>query len=477
MRPFQNFSEVQQGLAQSLFSVEDIVQHYLRQIEDNQHLNAFLEVYPSEALAEARRVDSKLKAGTAGPLAGMVIGLKDVLCHKGHHLTGGSKILEGFVSQFTATAVQRLLAADAIVIGRQNCDEFAMGSSNENSAYGPVRNAADTTRVPGGSSGGSAVAVQADLCFASIASDTGGSIRQPAAFCGLVGLKPTYSRISRYGLIAYGSSFDCIGPITRSVHDASLLLEIMAGPDEMDSTCSTQPVPTFSHTQRNNGPYRIAYLAGVVGKNILQPEVEAAFLAVLDTLTQQGHTVEPVSVPYQQFVLPTYYILTTSEASTNLSRFDGIRYGHRSTTANTLEATYKQSRAEGFGNEVKKRIMLGTFALSADYHDAYFTKAQQVRRLIRNSADSIFAGYDFLLMPTTPGTAFPIGEKTREPLAMYYADIFTVWANLAGVCAISIPAGKDSNGLPIGIQAHANAFDEQRLLMFAAESLEEKALN
>lgn len=467
MKNFSSFSEVHFGLQNAEFSVEDLVQYYLQNIENHKHLNAFLEVFSQESIENAKQIDLKIKAGTAGRLAGMVIGIKDVICYKNHRLSGGSKILEGFESQFTATALQRLLDEDAIVIGRQNCDEFAMGSSNENSAFGPVKNAADPSRVPGGSSGGSAVSVQADLSFASIASDTGGSIRQPAAFCGNVGLKPTYSRVSRYGLIGYGSSFDSIGPIARSVEDAGLLLEIMAGYDEMDSTSATNPVEAYGSFESDNEKFNIAYLKDVLDSPAIQPEIKEAFLKSIKQLESQGHSVEAVEVPHLDYVLPTYYILTTSEASTNLSRYDGIRYGHRSEKAKTLEEVYKMSRSEGFGKEVQKRILLGTFALSADYHDAYFNRAQKVRRLIFESAGAIFSKHDFLLMPTTPTTAFKIGDKTQDPLAMYFADIFTVWANLAGVAAINIPFGTDNNGMPIGLQAHAKAFDDKRLLAFA----------
>lgn len=466
MKKFRSFADIQEGLANGSFSVSALVEYYLQNIENRPDLNAFIEVWPDEALLGARRVDDRLKAGTAGKLAGMVLGIKDVLCYKGHTLTAGSKILQGFTSQFTATALQRLLDEDAIFIGRQNCDEFAMGSSNETSVYGPSRNAADTNRVSGGSSGGSAVAVQADLCFASIGSDTGGSVRQPAAFCGVVGLKPSYSRISRYGLVAYASSFDCIGPISRCVDDAALLLEVMAGPDRMDSTSSSRVVELYSH---NSPPqtYRIAYLKQALDPGALQPEMRETFFQNLAVLKAAGHTVEAIDLPYTEYFLPAYYILTTAEASSNLSRYDGIRYGYRSPHANTLEEIYKMSRSEGFGPEVKRRILLGTFTLSAGYFDAYYTKAQKVRRLVKNSAEEIFNQFDFLLMPTTPTTAFEIGQKVEDPTQAYLADVFTVWANLSGVPAISIPKGEDASGMPIGLQAHAAYFKEKKLLDFA----------
>ena len=400
----------------------------------------------------------------------MVIGIKDILSHANHPLRAGSKILDGFTAQFTATAVQRLLDADAIIIGRQNCDEFAMGSANENSAFGPVRNAADTSRVPGGSSGGSAVAVQAGLCLASIGSDTGGSVRQPAAFCGVVGLKPTYGRVSRWGLVAYASSFDCIGPIANTPHDAALLLEVMAGPDEFDSTVSSHPVANYSETKLPaNQKLRIAYLRDGVESAGIDASIRQATQRSIDALRADGHLVEPVELSLMKSLLPVYYILTTAEASSNLSRFDGVRYGYRDKSATELLAMYKQTRTAGFGSEVRRRILLGTFALSASYYDAYYTKAQQVRRLIREETERLFTQYDFLLSPTTPTTAFAIGETNNQtaganPLQQFLADIFTVQANVVGYPALSIPNGVDENSLPIGLQLMAPPFREGELV-------------
>ncbi len=441
--------------------------HYLSNIKANPHLNVFLEVYEAEALSRAEEIDRKFAAGTQGRLAGMVVGIKDVISHRDHRLQAGSRILEGFVAQFDATAVQRLLAEDAIIIGRQNCDEFAMGSSNENSAYGPVLNAADPTRVPGGSSGGSAVAVQADLCLASLGSDTGGSVRQPAAFCGVVGLKPTYSRISRWGLIAYASSFDTIGIISRSVADAALLLEVIAGPDEFDSTVSQLPVPAYSRQLQLDQKPRIAYIAETVESTGLREEIRGSILRTISRLKESGHQVEAVEFPLLAYVLPTYYILITAEASSNLARYDGVKYGYRHPGDGSLEGMYKKTRSEAFGEEVQRRILLGTFVLSADYYDAYYTKAQKVRRLIKEKTDELFAAYDFLLLPTTPTTAFKLGENTDDPLKMYLADIYSVQANVAGIPAISVPAGTDRDGLPIGLQIMAKRFDEARMLAFA----------
>ncbi len=393
-----------------------------------------------------------------------------MLAYQDHPLQASSKILEGFISQFTATAVQRLIDEDAIIIGRQNCDEFAMGSSNENSAFGPVLNDADNTRVPGGSSGGSAVAVQADMCQVSLGSDTGGSVRQPAAFCGVIGLKPTYSRISRFGLVAYGSSFDCIGIFAKSIEDVALVLEVIAGADELDSTVSRNPVPSYSADLQNsaNGKaYKVAYIREIEGAAGLQPEIRDCILSKISDIKSAGHTVEMIDFPLMEYVLPTYYILATAEASSNLSRYDGVRYGHRSREVTDLNSLYKKSRSEGFGKEVERRILLGTFVLSASYYDAYYTKAQKVRRIIRDKTKEIFKQYDFIIMPITPTTAFKLGEHTDNPLEMYLADLFSVQANVAGVPAIALPCGKDKQGLPIGLQVIADDFEESKLFQFS----------
>lgn len=467
MKRYNSLEEVRSDLTKGLITCRSLTEYYLVNIRKKAHLNAYLEVYEAEALAKASEVDQKLKEGKAGKLAGMVIGLKDVLCHKNHGLQASSKILSGFVSQFNGTAVQRIIDEDAIIIGRQNCDEFAMGSSNENSAFGPSLNEADTTRVPGGSSGGSAVAVQADLCLASLGSDTGGSVRQPAAFCGIYGLKPTYSRISRYGLIAYSSSFDTIGIISRSVEDAALLLEVMAGADEYDSTVSHKEVPAYSKELTFNKKVKIGYLKESIESPGVHPDIRKKTQETLTALEKEGHIVKPVEFSLLEYILPTYYILTTAEASSNLSRYDGVKYGYRSPEATDLQSLYKKTRSEAFGAEVKKRIMLGTFVLSAGYYDAYYTKAQKVRRLIKEQTEKILSDVDFLVIPTTPTTAFKVGEKTEDPISMYLADVFTVQANLSGIPAISLPAGNDSQGLPIGIQIMTKAFEESSLLAFS----------
>lgn len=465
---YRTYSQLREDLFAQKISCKDVVLAHLSQIDaHNTSLNVFLEVYREEVLQRAEEIDEKIKNNSAGRLAGLVVGLKDVLAYENHSLQSGSAILQGFKSQFTATAVQRLLDEDALIIGRQNCDEFAMGSSNESSAFGPTRNFADASRVPGGSSGASAVAVQANMCQVSIGSDTGGSVRQPAAFCGVVGLKPTYGRISRWGLAAYGSSFDCIGPITKSVEDAALVLSIMAGPDEFDSTVSPLLAPQSDIPKNTTKKWKIGYFKEAVENDGLADDVRAATQQVFDSLQAEGHEIIPFDFPLLKYILPTYYILTTAEASSNLARYDGVRYGYRTANASSLVDLYKKTRAEGFGKEVKKRIMLGTFVLSADYYDAYYTKAQKVRRILREQIDAILKEVDCIVSPTTPTVAFPIGQKMEDALQMYLADIYTVQANVTGHPAISVPIGTNEEGLPIGIQFVGKTFDELTLLEMA----------
>lgn len=466
-KTYSSLQEIKSGLQSGEITVEGLVKDYLSQIKAHAHLNAFNEVFEDEALTRAREMDVKIKNGNAGRLAGMVIAIKDNICYKDHVVTASSKILEKFVSIYSATIVERLLAEDAIIIGRCNCDEFAMGASNENSHFGPVKNFADETRVSGGSSGGSAVAVQAGMCHAAIGTDTGGSVRQPASFCGVVGLKPTYGRISRHGIIAYASSFDQVGPITRSIEDAALLLEVMAGPDEYDSTLIQSPAPAYSSGLHLSHPKKIAYLKEAMERPGLDEEVRQRLWEYIDKLKADGNIVEPVSFEYLEYVVPTYYILTMAEASSNLARYDGVHYGYRSAASKDLTSTYKKSRSEGFGKEVKRRIMLGTFVLSAGYYDAYYAKAQKVRRLIRDKTEHILQEYDFILAPTAPEPAFLIGKKEKDPVVSYLSDIFTVQASLAGVPAISIPVGNNSTGLPLGIQLLTKTLGEQELLNFS----------
>ena len=469
MYNFKNIKQLQNDLRSGNISAVQLVKEFLSEAENKKHLNVFLETFNESALQKAAEVDEKLKHGKAGKLAGVVVAIKDNICYKNHKVSASSKILEGFESLFSSTVVERLLAEDAIIIGRCNNDEFAMGSSNENSAYGPVLNPLNEKTVPGGSSGGSAAAVAARLCHVALGSDTGGSIRQPASFTGTVGIKPTYGRVSRWGLIAYASSFDQIGPITHTVEDNALMMEVIAGADEYDSTASQKPVEAYSELLHSKKKYKIAYLKECVYADGLDPEVKAAVISKIEALKQLGHTVKEASFPYLDYLVPVYYVLTTAEASSNLSRFDGIHYGYRSKNATDLESTYKKSRSEGFGKEVKRRIMLGTFVLSAGYYDAYYAKGQKVRRLIQNKTLELLKEYDFLITPTTPGTAFEFGKNSADPIKMYLEDIFTVQAPIAGVPAISVPCGLHSNGLPMGIQLMAGYFEEAKLFDMAQE--------
>ncbi len=463
---FTSITSYKQQLAAGTVTCLQVVESYLQLIAENKHLNAFVEVFSDDAIKRAKSLDLSIKNGAVLlPLHGVVVAVKDVICIKGQKISAASKILQGFTSLYNSTAVQRLLDSGAIIIGNCNCDEFAMGSTNENSAHGAVLNAADNTRVPGGSSGGSAVAVQAGLCMVSLGSDTGGSVRQPADFCGIVGLKPTYGRISRFGLIAYASSFDQIGIFGKNVDDVAKVLEVIAGPDEMDSTCSSRKIEKYSTENKENPKkYRFAYFEPTLSLPGLDAEIKTALESLFDDLRNGGHTVEAMPFDLLEHIVPTYYILTTAEASSNLSRYDGIRFGKQSTNVK-IELTdfYKSNRGNGFGKEVQRRIMLGTFVLSAGYYDAYYTKAQQVRKLIFDQTEAIFSDFDAILMPVSPTTAFKLGEKMTDPVAMYLADIYTVFANLAGLPAMAIPKFKHTNGMPFGVQVLTNRFKEVSL--------------
>ncbi len=406
----------------------------------------------------------------------MVIGIKDNILYKDHATSASSKMLEGFISPYSSTVAERLIAEDAVIIGRLNCDEFAMGGSNETSYYGPVRNSADPERVSGGSSGGSAVAVQADLCLSALGTDTGGSVRQPAAFCGCFGLKPTYGRISRYGVIAYASSFDQVGTLTSSVSDAALLMEVLAGADEYDSTVSRLPVPAYLSESEHSDKKKIAVLKETLESEALDPDIKVSILEAIEEFKLQGHQVEYVSFDLLDYLVPAYYVLTAAEASSNLSRYDGVHYGYRNQQAENLNSLYKKSRAEGFGEEVKKRIMLGTFVLSAGYYDAYYQKAQRVRRMIRDKIEALFTTFDVILTPVAPTPAFKIDENMHDPLVMYMADIFTVLASLTGVPAIAIPLGNNNDNLPLSLQLMARHFDEAVLLSLANSFTAKKGL-
>lgn len=462
---YATLTEVKNALSSGI-SLLEVLESYFSEIEKRSKLNAFLEIFHDSAREQARRVDEKIKAGTAGRLAGAVIAIKDNICYKDHKVSASSRILEGFESLYTATALQRLIDEDAIIIGRTNCDEFAMGSSNENSAFGPVLNPHDETRVPGGSSGGSATAVAAGFCNIALGSDTGGSIRQPASFTGTYGIKPTYGRVSRYGLIAYASSFDQIGVFANDIEGVSLVTEIMAGKDPMDSTSSSVEVGSYAASGLKQKK-TIAYIRETFEMDGIHPALKNRLEQLLEDLQAAGHAVEAVSFPYLEYMVPTYYVLTTAEASSNLSRFDGVHYGYRSPKAVGVEETYKASRSEGFGMEVKRRIMTGTFVLSHGYYDAYYTKGQQVRRVLQDKTKEIFQSADFILTPTTPSSAFELAS-VKDPIQMYLQDIFTVHANLTGNPAISIPFGSDEHKLPFGLQIMAKPFAEKEMLGFAA---------
>ncbi len=468
MKDYQSYSEIRQDLENGVTNCVTLVNNYAQKIKNSQS-NAFLEVFESSALEKAKEVDEKIQNGTQGKLAGMVIAIKDNICYANHKVSGASKILENFESIYNATVVKKLLVEDAIIIGRVNCDEFAMGGSNENSAYGIVKNPIQLDRVPGGSSGGSAAAVAEGLCIASLGSDTGGSIRQPASYCGLVGFKPTYGRVSRYGLLAYASSFDQIGPLTKNVEDTALILEVIAGPDEYDSTVSQKEVLNYAQMLNENSDkkYKIGYIKDCINNEGIDNEVKSFTESIIESLKEKGHTLEGIDFPLLEYMIPNYYILTTAEASSNLARYDGAHFGYRSEAAQDIETTYVKSRSEGFGTEVKRRIMLGTFVLSAGYFDAYYTKGLKVRRLIKEKTEELFKEYDFLLLPTAPTTAFKIGENIDDPITMYLQDIFTVHANLAGIPAISLPLGTHSNGMPIGLQLMAAKHEDAALLTFS----------
>ena len=469
LKTYTTLSSIQHELLQGKITCQHLAEDYLQRIEKNKHLNAYLEVFATETIAKAKLIDQKIaNKEKLGRLFGCMLGIKDVICYKNHKVGAASKILENFESLYTATALERLLAEDAIILGRLNCDEFAMGGSNENSAYGAVRNAYDNSKVAGGSSGGSSVAVQANLCLAALGSDTGGSVRQPAAFCDVIGLKPTYGRISRHGLIAYASSFDQIGTLTQSTKDAAILLEIMAGKDRFDSTSSNEKVAAFSEMRPFEQKAKIAYFKEALNADGLDEEIKQETQRLLNQLKAAGHEVVAVDFPYLKYIVATYYVLTTAEASSNLSRYDGIHFGYRNKEAKNMDMTYKKSRSEGFGKEVKKRIMLGAFVLSAGSYNAYYAKAQKVRRLIYEETCNIFQDFDFIVMPTTPTTAPEIGAKDKQDaVSVYLADIFTVHPNLAGMPAMSLPLFQHSNSMPYGFQIVANKFEEAKMLSFA----------
>tara|TARA_B110000285_G_scaffold141769_1_gene158570 strand:- start:892 stop:2313 length:1422 start_codon:yes stop_codon:yes gene_type:complete len=462
----ESLADIQEKIIKKEISLVQICQEYINRIKSSTN-NAFIEVFEEEALSKAEEIQKKMMLNNFGILAGIFVGLKDNICYKDHKLTASSKILEGFKSLFSATAVDKIINEDAIILGRLNCDEFAMGSSNENSIYGPVKNPKDEKKVPGGSSGGSAASVSEGLCNIALGSDTGGSIRQPASFCGVIGMKPTYGRISRNGLIAYGSSFDQIGVFSKTIQDANLLIHVMSGSDKFDSTVSSEE-PSNKKIKISNKKLSFGIPEEYLNFKGLDIEIKNKLMSVIENLKENGHKVEFLKFPFLKYLVPTYYVLTTAEASSNLARYDGVHYGFRTKNAIDINSTYENSRSEGFGIEVKRRIMLGNFVLSSGYYDAYFTKAQKVRRLIKTKTEEMLKNNDVLILPTAPSTAFNIGE-IKDPIKMYLQDIFTVHANIIGAPAISLPIGTHSNNLPFGIQLMAKRFQENTL--FEASNL------
>jgi len=462
--------EIQKALLSGKTTTEELVITYLSNIENTRHLNAYVEVYKMEALAKAKDLDQKIKdhPESLGKLFGCIISVKDLIVFKNHKVNAGSKILDGFESQFNATAVETVLLEDAIIIGRTNCDEFGMGSANVNSFFGPVHNAADPTRISGGSSGGAAVSVQTDTCLIALGTDTGGSVRQPASMCGVYGFKPGYGMVSRYGLIAYASSFDQLGIIAKNVEDIETVMSIVSVSDDYDATMFQSGL--YNEQKSQNQPdlnkLKIAYIVDAFENDALDSEIKVIGYQFLSDLKSKAVSVEAISFPLLEYVVPCYYILTTAEASSNLSRYDGVRYGYRSVSASSPEDLYVHSRTEGFGKEVKKRIMLGSFVLSEAYYDAYFTKAQQVRRMIKDQMDTFFDQFDLIVIPSSPKVAWHIHSKPTDPLEIYMADIYTVLANLAGIPAISIPLGNNTEKMPFGIQVLSRIKEEGKLLNF-----------
>jgi len=462
LQQYNNYREKRELINNGDLSLEQNVKDFLRNIKNNKSLNAFNFIFEG-SIEQAKIIEEKIQSGTAGKAAGLVIAIKDNIAIENKPLTCSSKILNNFKSIYNANVIERLINEDAIIIGKTNCDEFAMGSSNETSAFGTVKNPYDETRVPGGSSGGSAVAVAANLCDVALGSDTGGSIRQPASFCGVYGLKPTYGRVSRYGLTAFASSFDSIGPLSNNLEDMALVLSIISGWDKNDSTSQNITVPDYTENIKHKSKFRIGIPKEYFGEG-LNDEIRTAINERINFLKKNDFEIIDISLPHTEYAIAAYYILTTAEASSNLARFDGVRYGYRSRSSKSLTGMYTNTRSEGFGTEVKRRIMLGTYVLSSGYYDAYYRKAQKVRKLLKQDFDDAFIKVDLILTPTTPTAAFKIGEKTTDPLEMYLNDIYTTSANLAGIPALNVPIGFNKNGLPIGMQLMAAQLNEQKLL-------------
>jgi len=463
-----DFTEIRNKICKGELHLPDLVQESLEKISENDDVtNAFISLYPEKCLEQAAIIEEKIKKGNAGKLAGLILAIKDIICIENERVTCGSRILHNFISPYNATVIEKLKADDALIIGKTNMDEFAMGSSNENSFFGPVTNPWDSERVAGGSSGGSAAAVAAGYVPAALGSDTGGSIRLPASFCGVIGLKPTYGRVSRYGLVAFASSLDQIGPLADSTKTAAHILQTIAGFDPNDSTSVDMEVPDYVTNLENSVEgMKIGVPVEYFGEG-LNEEIRAAINTIVNKLKKQNITVENVSLPNTDYAIAAYYIIAPAEASSNLARYDGARYGFRSIKSTDLEEMYKNSRTEGFGDEVKRRIMLGTYVLSSGYYEAYYQKARKVRKLIKDDFDKVFKKYDCLITPSSPVLPFKLGEKVDNPLEMYLADVFTVSINLAGLPGISIPCGLSSENIPIGLQIIGKHFDEKTVLNLA----------
>lgn len=466
-----SLTDIQNSIREGSFTLQELTTAYLEKIEEQKDLNIYVNIFGEEAIARAKMLDQKFRKDPSklGKLFGAVVSIKDVICYKDHPVTAGSRMLEGFESIFSATAVERLLDEDAIIIGSTNCDEFAMGSTNETSYYGPVKNADNPDYIPGGSSGGAAVSVQADTCLIGLGSDTGGSVRQPAAFCGVIGMKPTYGRISRHGLIAYASSFDQIGIIGKNTKDIALVLEVISGADDYDSTVSKASVPAFSSAINAKKMLNIGVIDAFFDHPGMNPQIRSASKLYIEKLKERGHRIKSLDFSKIDYLVPAYYVLTTAEASSNLSRYDGVKYGHRSHNISDLETLYRTTRTEGFGIEVKRRIMLGTFVLSSGYYDAYFEKAQKIRTLIKSEIDHLFSEVDVIALPISMDFPWKIGDEGLDPVTIYLSDVFTVIANICGIPAMSYPIGKADQNLSSGIQLLSKKFEEQLLFDLSAQ--------
>ena len=470
MEPYSNLKHLQTSLFKGEISLLDVVQSFINKIEKNDH-NIFVELFRGESLKLAVEIEKKIKNKTAGKLAGLVVGIKDNICFKNHKVSAASKILNNFYSHYSATAVERLIDEDAIIIGRINCDEFAMGSTNENSAYGPVKNPLNPLLIPGGSSGGCAAAIASELCHITLGSDTGGSVRQPAAFCGVIGLKPSYGMVSRHGLIAYASSFDQIGPIGTSIYDIDKVMEVICGRDDFDSTC----VFTRHDYKKEFSPItkmRISVIKEVVNHSLIHPDVKKSFELLISNIKKSGHEINFVEMPILKYLVPSYYVLTTAEASSNLARYDGIKYGFSErVNIDNWEGLMQKTRSRGFGPEVKRRILLGSFVLSEGYYDDYYTKAQKVRRIVSEQTNDILSKSDFILMPTSPTIPFKLNEEYNDPTVLYLQDVFTVQANLSGCPSLSIPIHKFKIDAPVGAQLITKKSYDKKLLLFGQKIL------